>query len=146
VRRNKQFKCKNMDSLEDFKKENLLRMHYYGDLVRVFFLIDGILMLVSIPVFNDFLPVPAVISIAAVFFLVFVAGLTNPASKQVIILNVVASALSLIVFEYYAVQAYANFGVTTKLTFLFLVNQLLALVFLVALYFSVKTARGVFLK
>lgn len=116
--------------------------HYYGDIVRVLFFLAGILLLMSLPLLRDLIPVPLYVSIFAILALVFVAGLTNPAQKWLSAVDVVSSAIGFIVFEYYAVLTFSS----AEDFFLFLINQTLAALFLFAFYFATKTMRGFLVK
>ena len=116
--------------------------HYYGDVVRLFFLLAGIVMLLALPLLTDILPVPIYISILAILFLIFVAGLTNPAQKWVSVLDIIMSAIGFVVFEYYAAKIFSQ----NIDFFFFLVNQTLAAFFLFAFYFATKTLRGFLVK
>ncbi len=116
--------------------------HYYGDIVRIFFLLAAIVMLLSLPTLTEILPIPVYISIISIMALIFVAGLTNPVQKWVIILDVIMSAIGFLVFEYYAAKIFSQ----NIDFFLFLVNQILAAIFLFAFYFATKTMRGFLVK
>lgn len=114
--------------------------HYYGDKIRVLFFLSGILMLVSLPVFQEKLPVETSLSLVAIVLLTFLAGITNPKQVWLSFLNTAASLIGLVVFEYYAVKNFANFDN------FFIINQLLAIIFFLAFYFSAKTLRGFYLR
>lgn len=119
------------------------RQHYYGDTVRVLFVIGALIIIATLPFYADALPIPTLFSILAVLALVFFAGFTSPVQKGVMIVNLFLSVGALLIFEYAAVLSYATFSSTD---WLFLVNQLLALNFLLATYFSSKTLRGMYSK
>lgn len=112
--------------------------HYYGDIVRRLFLAAGVIMLVATPFFAQFLPVPAVLSLLAVLAISVAAGLTNPLQRWAMLLDVAAALIGLVVFEYHAISRFAEMP-----PLLFMVDQVLAVIFFFALYFSVKTVRGV---
>lgn len=113
--------------------------HYYGDTVRRIFLLGAFIMAVSLPFFWSLINLPIYASIFAILILDIAAGMTTPAKFWTGVLDLAGSALAVIVFEYYAVLAYGNLP---EETYFFLVNQLLAVLFLVGLYYSVKTVRG----
>lgn len=115
-------------------------MHYYGDLVRKLFIAAAIVMLIFLPFYNDRIPFSYSVSIFVIVFLGIIAGVTNPLQKWVIVLNTIISAGGVAVFEYMAINDYE------LLSLFFWINQTLALIFLVALYFSTKTFRGMILK
>ncbi|MEK7654406.1 MAG: hypothetical protein AAB345_03995 [Patescibacteria group bacterium] len=113
--------------------------HYYGDDIRKIFLGVGAVMLLTLPFFNNLLPVPAFISIVAVLVISLAAGLTNPRKRWTAVINTVASVIGLAVFEYYAVDAATKYSEASTL---FFVNQAIAVAFFLALYLSTKTLRG----
>ncbi len=115
--------------------------HYYGDTVRKLFLVAGIIMLVTLPFFSKSLPQPLFISLLAIVVITTFAGFTSPRSFFIVILNALVSLIALLFFEYYAVIS-ASGGIDEPL---FLINQILALISFFALYYSLKTVRGVFL-
>jgi hypothetical protein len=116
--------------------------HYYGDIVRRLFLAGAFLMALSLPFFWEDVSLPLYITIFAVIAADVVAGITTPAKFWSNVLNLLASVFAAAIFEYYAVEAYRNIR---EETYFFLVNQVLALIFLAALYYSVKTVRGVWI-
>ena len=127
------------DFWEALRNEKLLTKHYYGDVVRFLFLAAAVIMLVTLPFLNPNLPVPLIFSILIILSIGLVAGVTNPLQKSTSFITTGISAIALIVFEYYAVTTYIN---TSYTNILFIVNQILALIFLFALYYSTKTLRA----
>lgn len=115
--------------------------HYYGDIVRRLFFAAGLIMLITLSTFKQLLPVPTLVSIFAILIVGFLAGLTNPLQKWVMVLNTGISLVGLITFEYHAVTGYDNLSDP-----LFWVNQGLAFIFFFALYYSTKTMRGAMLR
>lgn len=114
--------------------------HYHGDIVRVCFFASAALMLLGLPYFQDLIPLPISLSMGAIVMLIFLAGLTNPEQVWLIFLDTMASLLGVVIFEYFAVT---NFSVQSVF---FWINQFLALLFLIAFYFSTKTLRGFYLR
>lgn len=117
-----------------------IRSHYYGDNVRKLFIAAAIIMIIALPILRDLIYVPVTLSLIAILVIDIAAGLTNPKMFWVAVLNAVISGGALITFEYFAVEAYKNLGGFQNL--LFVANQALAIVFLSALYYGVKTIRG----
>ncbi len=111
--------------------------HYYGDRVRQIFFIAGVIMLIGLPFVNSSYAIPALVSILAILLLDFLAALVSPRQAWVTVVNNITAALGIIIFEMFAIQAFAR-----EDELFFLANQLLALLFLVALYFNTKTIRG----
>lgn len=128
---------------EELKKEKKLTIHYYGDLVRFLFLLGAVVMLLTLPILNNLLPVSTFVSIFIILALALFAGFTNPRLKSTAIINTGVAIAGFVVFEYYAVSAYVTFG---KFTLFFTTNQILAIIFLIASYYSVKTIRGMLLR
>jgi hypothetical protein len=126
------------DFWEALRNEKLLTKHYYGDVVRFLFLTAAVVMLVTLPFLNSNLPIPLIFSILIILTIGLVAGVTNPLQKSTSFITTGISSIALIVFEYYAVTTYFE----SQLSFLFIVNQMLALIFLFALYYSTKTLRA----
>ena len=112
--------------------------HYYGDISRIFFLLAGIIMLLGLPILNQTISVPAYISILFVLSVVFIAGIANPAQRMLSVLDLIVSLVGFIVFEYYSVKVFAE----GSIYFIYLINQAIAILFLLAFYFAVKTVRG----
>jgi hypothetical protein len=117
--------------------------HYYGDTVRKLFIISGILMLTTMAYFASLIKIPIILSVIAIVVLVLLSGLESPNNKKIVIINTVVSALGCVFFQYRAVHYYlVN---TTSMTIdwaFFVANQLLALIFFAALYYSSKTVRS----
>ena len=114
--------------------------HYHGDIVRVCFFIAALLMLSGLPFFQDRIPLPVSLSMGAIVMLIFLAGLTNPLLVWLLFTDTVASLFGLVIFEYFAVT---NFDLSSVF---FYINQTLAILFLIAFYFSTKSLRGFYLR
>jgi len=113
--------------------------HYYGDLVRKHFVFAAVFMLFTLPFFKDYTPVSLSVSLIIILVLDIIAGLTNPRQKWGAMLDTIVASVGLLGFGNFAVKAYIEYGV---FNFYFWENQVLAIVFLFALYFSIKTLRG----
>jgi hypothetical protein len=111
-------------------------------MVRKLFILTGVVILIMLPVLQSALSIPLLATILAVIIIAFFAGLTNPLQKSVAFFNMLISATGLVLFEYQAVLSY----VPETITPLFGTNQILALIFFFALYYSVKTLRGMMLE
>lgn len=113
--------------------------HYYGDEVRQFFLAGAFIMVAALPFVHALIDQPVVFSILAILILVVAAGLTNPKQLSTAILNALIAIAAVIVLELYAISAYGASGIVGLF---FWLNQMLAIDFLIALYFAIKTIRG----
>jgi hypothetical protein len=112
--------------------------HYYGDIVRIIFIVGAIFILIGLPQMTELFRLPIILPIFAIALLGISAGITNPVQKFSLRLNIVVSILFLIVFAYTGWYSYkTNIGGGVAFA-----NQLLAILFLVASYFSIKSLRG----
>lgn len=123
--------------------KEVLNEHYYGDAVRVIFVVAGLAMIVMFPFFSNILKIPVLVPILAVLILAVLGGFLNPEQTWIIALNTAVSILGCGIFQYYAVHAYLNLSPTSDINVAFFwANQVLAILFFVAIYLSVKTLRG----
>ncbi len=119
-----------------------MRGHYYGDTVRMLFLLAALIMLVSLPVFADLTGLPPFVSVGAILVLGLAAGLTNPEQLWDAGVNAAIAVVGTLVFEGYAVLLYQKYNGPSGF---FFTNLVLGFIFFVAVYFSVKTVRGLLL-
>lgn len=113
--------------------------HYYGDLVRRLFFAGALIMLVALPFFGELIEIPPMVSIFAIVVVGIAAGFTNPRHTAILVLNVIISITALVTFEYYTIDSYLKLGFSSAFLW---INQLLSVIFFLALYFSIKTLRG----
>ena len=111
--------------------------HYYGDIVRRLFLIAAVLMLITMPFFKDWIFFPTHISVLAVVILALASGFTAPRQTWVYALDLIVSVIGVLVFGFIAVEKSGVYPLNFIMD-----NLVLAVLFLVALYFSAKTIRG----
>lgn len=109
--------------------------HYYGDVVRIIFVVCAIVIGLVIPLGGSL--AVSIIGMPIVLALVVLAGFTNPHSKTIMILDTVAAALGILVAEVYAIGAYLG-----QSLYLFVLFEVLSVLLLVALYFSAKNVRA----
>lgn len=111
---------------------------FYGDIVRKLFIICGLIILGTLPFLRAHTSTTIFYSLVVVLLLAFFAGMTSPKFKKIIFSDAIVSMVGFTVFAY---QGIANFE--TILDLLFLTNFVLAILFLFAFYWSVKSAGGV---
>jgi hypothetical protein len=111
--------------------------HYYGDWVRRLFLVSALLSFVAIPVWGDLLQFGTFTQVSAGLLLVLLAGLTNPRTKGVMMLNSLFAAISVLLLESTAIIFR-----TSESWPLFIAREISGLLMLIAFYFSVKTLRA----
>lgn len=121
--------------------------HYYGDKVRVIFVIGGMMMALSYPFFNKFINAPLSFSLFGCIILSVVGGLMNPRQKWITALGVIISIFAFGLFQYYAVDTYLHLPPSedSHIAF-FWANQILSIMFFFAAYLSTKTLRGFILR
>lgn len=112
--------------------------HYYGDMTRIIFVTIGIVMLLGLPRMTELLAVPIGFAIAGIVVVAMAAGLTNPKQYVSLVINVLVSILGLATFIYIS-----SFMRSQDMEGFYLVlNQMIAVLFLVAMYLSIKSLRG----
>lgn len=116
--------------------------HYYGDIVRLIFVAASVVTLLGFPTVTKQLGVPVVFVALGLLILIIAAGISNPIQKQSLIINVFVSFLGLISFIFLSTRM-RELSVSG---FLFVLNQLLAVAFIFAIYFSIKSLRGFLLE
>lgn len=113
--------------------------HYYGDIVRYLFIVAAILMVIGLPIFQNYIQGPLIISIIAIVVLGIAAGLTNPKQKISAVVNLIISIFGFIIFTYTSVNAINQAPSDDKFL---LTNIILSIMFLFATYFAMKTVRA----
>lgn len=114
--------------------------HYHGDTVRILFLVGGVIILGALPFFKNLLPVGPGFLTVFVVLLALGAAIVNPFQRWIVFVNLIIAIVAVILFEYVAVVGYG-----TDKPVLSIIRQILAIVFLFALYYSGKTLRAMFL-
>lgn len=109
--------------------------HYYGDTVRMLFIIAGIAILLTLPMLKAEVPVSIPLSLLFVLVVDIAAGLTGPRHRSVMAINAVIALCGVVIFEYAAVNLSELWGA------FFWANQFLAVIFFIALYYSAKSLR-----
>jgi hypothetical protein len=131
---------------EDEPRE-LIKAHYYGFTVRRIFIFIGLVMLVTFPFFSELIPVPVYVSIGLMILLAVCGGLINPSQKWLLFANSIVTIIGFAIFEYETAYAYIHLSASdSKNMAFFWINQIISLLFFIALYLSIKTLRGKFIK
>lgn len=115
--------------------------HYYGDTVRILFVVAGVLLLASQFIGSPFLTPIAVLLLTVI--LVISAGLTNPVQTWIQWSNLALSALCLLLFGSIALSRFQETGDVFGQNFIIL---LLVIIFVGALYSATKTLRGTLMR
>lgn len=114
--------------------------HYYGDYVRQIFMGCGAVMLVLAPFLASSFPAILPFEIGGAIVFVILGALTNPRNSLSILANAIAAAIGVVVYELLALSLYFQESYLA-----FIQREMLAIAFLVALYFSLKTFRNMVL-
>lgn len=113
--------------------------HYYGELVRKHLFFVGFVIMVAALIDSELRNFYIFVGLFGVVGLTILAGLTSPQKRSIMLIDVLVSASMFIIFEYFAINAYIQYESFTYNVFFF--RQLIAVVYLVALYYSTKTMR-----
>ena len=117
--------------------------HYHGDTVRSLFVVAAVVLLVA-ETTGASLPLPTFQIVALAVLLVVAAGITNPAQAWIHFVNALLAIYGALVFGLFAIEAYRAAQEIFSQTYLF--AELLAILFLVSVYFTTKTVRGILLR
>lgn len=111
--------------------------HYYGDIVRILFIIAAVVVVGGAPLYSDALTQQMPFIIFAAIALVGLAALTSPKSVWSIRLDAVLAGVIAVVYETWALWGYQT-GTAPQ----FVVRQVPALIGMFAFYFALKTLRA----
>jgi len=113
--------------------------HYYGNLIREHLFVAGFVIMVVALLDVELRSFYVIIGLFGVVVFTILAGLTSPSNRAVMFSDMMVSACMFLFFEYFSINRfirYENFSDNV-----FLLRQLLAVIFLIVLYYSTKTMR-----
>ena len=113
--------------------------HYYGNYVRIFLIASAAFSFVAAPLWGQLLPFGTVAQVGASLLLVLLAGLTSPRAPYVMIATATVTAVSILLLESAAIVLR---GQGENPTAIFFAREGNVLLLLGALYYSLKTIRG----
>ena len=113
--------------------------HYHGDTVRALFFVGALVLIVAQSTGAD-LPLSTIGSVVSAVLLVIAAGITNPAQKGIHWFNAFIAIGGTLIFGISAVSHYRSGASIFDPSFTY--TEALALLSLVALYFTTATIRG----
>ena len=122
-------------------KVKIIVAHYYGDPLRRIFVAIAVISVLVIPLWGNLLPFGTFFELLSALLLVLLAGLTNPHSPTVAVINTLVSATGALLLEMAAIDFYHS-----QSFLLFAIRETTAILFLFSLYFAVKTLRAMLLK
>ncbi len=111
--------------------------NYYGDYVRQIFMGCGAIMLVLAPFLASSFPAILPFEIGGAIIIVILGALTNPENQLSSLANSIAAGVGVVIYEMLALSLFFQESYLA-----FVVREFLAIAFLLALYFSLKTFRN----
>ncbi|HUY62852.1 MAG TPA: hypothetical protein VMV50_03670 [Candidatus Paceibacterota bacterium] len=113
--------------------------HYHGDAVRALFVLGALVLIVAQSTGAD-LPLSTTGSVVAAVILVIAAGITNPAQTWIHWFNALLAAIGSLVFGESAFVHYRQGVSVFDPSFAYI--EAIAVISLIALYYTVRTIRG----
>lgn len=113
--------------------------HYYGKLIRKNLFFAGFVIMVAALLDSELRSFYMFVGLFGVVGITVLAGLTSPQKRGIMFIDVLVSSTMFLIFEYFAIDAYVRYEDFSNSIFFF--RQLLAVIFLVSLYYSTKTMR-----
>lgn len=117
--------------------------HYHGDGVRILFVVSAVLLIVAQSTGAD-LPLSTFGTVIAAVVLVIAAGITNPAQFWIHWANTFLAIYGTLLFGTTAVSRYRAGASLFDSSFVYV--EALALLSLIALYFTTRTVRGLHMR
>jgi hypothetical protein len=114
--------------------------HYYGDVARQIMLGAVALMMFAAPFYSDSLSVQFPFEVASGLCIVAFAALTNPVNKGILLVDTLLNGALAAIFGMWALSGYGTANLLA-----FVLRDCLAIFFIFAFYFSLKTLRAMLL-
>lgn len=111
--------------------------HYHGDVLRQLLIAAVVLILVTAPFYSNSLKVELPFMVLGALVLASLAAMANPHKPSVFILSVIAAGVGFVIYQMWALNQYAESSWLQ-----FILREIIAIVFLTAFYFSLKTVRS----
>ena|SRR3989344_1802760 len=126
----------------DLSKPKSMR-HYHGDTVRVLFITAAVIMLLAEST-GAVLPLAITGTVIVAVGLVILAGITNPAQLWIHWCNAAMAIVNAYLFGTVAIEHFRQTQTFFDSSYFF--SEVLAIIFLISVYFAVKTVRGLLLR
>lgn len=117
--------------------------HYHGDGVRVLFVVGAVVLIIAQSTGAD-LPLGTTVAVFSAVLLVVAAGITNPAQFWIHWLNALLAISGTLLFGTTAVEHYRAGLSAFDSSFVYI--ETLTLLSLIALYFTTRTIRGLYMR
>lgn len=115
------------------------KAHYYGDLVRKELFFAAFVIMVAALLDAELRNFYLFVGLFGVVGITILAGLTSRNNRFVMVLDTLIAAVMFLVFEYFAIDAFMQYGDFSHP--IFFLRQLIAVTYLVILYYGTKTTR-----
>lgn len=117
--------------------------HYHGDSVRIIFVVSAIMLVIAQSTGTD-LPLSNVGAVIIAMMLVIAAGITNHALYLIHWINAIFAVMGTLLFGTRALDYYRAGLSISNSSFVYI--EALSLLSLLALYFTIRTIRGLYLR
>gem|GEM_PF-5152135 len=111
--------------------------HYYGTVVRQLLLGGTALALLTSPLYADSIQIEFPFEMFGALFAVCAAALTNPRNRYTLMADAIIAGVAMIVYAGWGLLEYQTISPVT-----FILRVVIAIIFLFAFYFSLKTVRA----
>jgi len=113
--------------------------HYYGNIVRKQLFFAAFVIMIAALIDSELRNFYLFIGLFGVVGLTILAGLTSPQKRSIMFTDMCVSAIMFLIFEYFAINAFVRYENFSDPIFFF--RQLIAVIYLITLYYSTKTLR-----
>lgn len=113
--------------------------HYYGNLIRKQLFFTAFVIMIAALIDSELRNFYFFIGLFGVVGFTILAGLTSPQKRGVMFTDVLVSSFMFLIFEYFAISAFIRYEDFSDPVFFF--RQLIAVIYLIILYYSTKTLR-----
>ncbi|HBH71622.1 MAG: hypothetical protein UU88_C0009G0025 [Parcubacteria group bacterium GW2011_GWC1_42_11] len=113
--------------------------HYYGNLIRKQLFFAAFVIMIAALIDSELRNFYLFIGLFGVVGFTILAGLTSPQKRGIMFTDVLVSSFMFLIFEYFAISAFIRYEDFSDPVFFF--RQLIAVIYLVILYYSTKTLR-----
>jgi len=128
-----------MEKINEAQSVKTSHPHYYGTLVRKQLVFAAFIILLAVLIDSELRNFYLVVGLFGVVGLTILAGLTSHQKRGIMFTDMFISAIMFLIFEYFAVNAFVKYGTFSDPIFFF--RQLIAVIYLITLYYSTKTLR-----
>lgn len=113
--------------------------HYYGNLIRKQLFFAAFVIMIAALIDSELRDFYFFVGLFGVVGFTILAGLTSPQKRTIMFTDVLVSAFMFLIFEYFAINAFVRYENFSDPVFFF--RQLIAVIYLVTLYYGTKTLR-----